>query len=204
MIGLTRSKIPSSICSLSNAMISSMNLGGLAIIFWAFGHPRFFFSDLSSNSTALVTSRTAGGGFGRALSSWIDVLSKQSTAALARSIAGLASSSSFSACALSSLALVESAKAISSSPEASAISLSATAFAAVTCVMSFAVSSCFSLTSSILTSRSFFKFSTFPCVCDKISRPVLSLSIDLSRADLLILSKLLKKSISSKKDFGVV
>jgi len=55
-------------------------------------------------STALATTTQASGGEPRALSSWIDLASRQLTASVALSIAGIASASSASAVAFSFLA----------------------------------------------------------------------------------------------------
>jgi len=65
----------------------------------------FFFSPYLRISTALATTTQASGGLPRALSSVIDLTSRQLTASVALSIAGIASASSLSAAAFSSLAL---------------------------------------------------------------------------------------------------
>jgi len=56
-------------------------------------------------STALATTTQASGGEPRALSSVMDLTSRQLTASVAASIAGMASESSASAAAFSALAL---------------------------------------------------------------------------------------------------
>jgi hypothetical protein len=78
-----------------------MNFFGLPIIFCAFGQAWFFFSPYLRMSTALATTTQASGGEPRALSSWIDLASRQLTASVALSIAGIASASSALAVAFS-------------------------------------------------------------------------------------------------------
>jgi hypothetical protein len=85
-----------------------MNYLGLAIIFLALSQAWFFFSPFSRISTAFVTSAHAGGGLASAFSSWIAFASRQLTASVALSIAGMASASSVSQAAFSAFAALVS------------------------------------------------------------------------------------------------
>mmetsp|Transcript_19244 Transcript_19244/g.73639 ORF Transcript_19244/g.73639 Transcript_19244/m.73639 type:complete len:230 (-) Transcript_19244:3493-4182(-) len=157
---------------LANSRSSATNEVGLFIIFLARFQLRFLsFSLYTMISTALVTSATAGGGLGRALSVLMASLSRLSTALAAAIMAGSAAASSVSA-----LPLIFSAEAFSSAARAAmawalASSTLALACSSSTCLSSSCVLATCSATFSIVCSRSFLSSSTSSEVFCSVERP---------------------------------
>mmetsp|Transcript_16724 Transcript_16724/g.41387 ORF Transcript_16724/g.41387 Transcript_16724/m.41387 type:complete len:219 (+) Transcript_16724:980-1636(+) len=160
----------------SKAKISSRKAPGLFIIFCAPFQSSFFFSAFSRNAVAAHTSMHSTGGLPSDFNSWMAGFVRQFTASFAASIAGIASPSSPSACALMAAASEASAFVFSASSLAAAFSTFAFSVATVTCAINASVAVFFSSTCTIVTFRSSFSPSTFSCTCSMMVRPFSSRS----------------------------
>mmetsp|Transcript_24071 Transcript_24071/g.52401 ORF Transcript_24071/g.52401 Transcript_24071/m.52401 type:complete len:234 (+) Transcript_24071:4971-5672(+) len=175
------------------------------IITFARAHVRFLalYSFSTRIKHALVTLSTPLGGFASPLSSESMFLLRQSTAAPAASIAGLASASSPSASTSILSAFSDSSLAFAASICAASCCTLATSFFSLISSMRTFVAAFFSSTFSRVILRSICNSVTSCDVFRSVDRPTSRRSVCRCSSPLLIPSRYLKKDISSKYDLGV-